>query len=114
MKRNGVAFVAMIGVSAALASTGCSGSKNGPGFDSSETVDQAHVDGGTTDNAPALAGDFDGGSTNGCRWFDGTDHDGDGFSAQDGDCNDCDPNMNPGAYDVDKNGLDEDCSGVAD
>jgi hypothetical protein len=43
-----------------------------------------------------------------------TDHDGDGFSYTDGDCNDCDPNSNPGAYDVPGNHIDEDCNGVAD
>jgi len=49
-----------------------------------------------------------------CQYNDATDHDGDGFSGQDGDCNDCDPNTNPGAFDVPKDGIDEDCDGVAD
>ena len=42
------------------------------------------------------------------------DHDRDGWSMADGDCNDCDANANPGAYDVPGNGIDEDCSGQAD
>src|SRR5215471_4411536 len=42
------------------------------------------------------------------------DDDGDGFSSALGDCNDCDPNTNPGAFDVPKDGIDEDCDGVAD
>jgi hypothetical protein len=45
---------------------------------------------------------------------DGTDHDGDGWSGKDGDCNDCDPLVNPGAFDVASNGKDDDCSGKAD
>lgn len=42
------------------------------------------------------------------------DHDGDGYSIAQGDCNDCDPNVNPGAYDVPGNGVDEDCNGIVD
>jgi hypothetical protein len=60
----------------------------------------------------------DGGSvtppSGGCQYNDATDHDGDGFSGQDGDCNDCDPNSNPGAFDVPKDGVDEDCDGIID
>ena len=50
----------------------------------------------------------------GCQYNDATDHDGDGFSGQGGDCNDCDPNSNPGAFDVPKDGIDEDCNGIVD
>jgi hypothetical protein len=42
------------------------------------------------------------------------DRDHDGYTAADGDCNDCDPQVNPGAYDVPGNQIDEDCSGTAD
>lgn len=42
------------------------------------------------------------------------DVDGDGFTPAQGDCNDCDPRMNPGAYDFPGNGVDEDCNGVID
>ena len=42
------------------------------------------------------------------------DHDGDGFAWTQGDCADCDPNINPGAYDYPSNGIDEDCSGTVD
>lgn len=42
------------------------------------------------------------------------DHDQDGWSLAQGDCNDCDPNTNPGAFDVSNNDVDEDCSGEPD
>ena len=44
------------------------------------------------------------------------DMDGDGWSPNQGDCNDCDPNVNPGAIDVagDPNMVDNDCSGKYD
>lgn len=41
------------------------------------------------------------------------DYDGDGFPAK-LDCNECDPAVNPGAFDVAGNGIDEDCNGTAD
>ncbi|MEM6786540.1 MAG: choice-of-anchor L domain-containing protein [Myxococcota bacterium] len=41
------------------------------------------------------------------------DHDGDGYTGRDGDCLDCDPNVNAGAYDFD-NGIDDDCDGFVD
>lgn len=41
------------------------------------------------------------------------DLDGDGFVGRD-DCNDSDPNINPGAFEVLGNGKDDDCDGVVD
>jgi hypothetical protein len=41
----------------------------------------------------------------------GADADGDGFTTEQGDCNDCDRLINPGAYDFPGNAFDEDCSG---
>lgn len=56
----------------------------------------------------------EGGST-GCDAIDPDgDHDQDGFTIGHGDCNDCDPYTNPGAYDVVGNDIDEDCNGKAD
>jgi hypothetical protein len=43
-----------------------------------------------------------------------SDADNDGYTVADGDCNDCDLAVNPGAFDVPGNGLDEDCSGAPD
>ncbi len=48
-----------------------------------------------------------------CKSTPGSDDDGDGFPAGP-DCNDCDPLINPAAYDIAGNGVDEDCSGMAD
>ncbi len=98
------------------ASSGGSSGFSSSGGSSSGTTSSS---GGSGDGGPSY-GNFgtDGGSPtptgNGCQYHDATDHDGDGFSGQDGDCNDCDPNSNPGAFDVPKDGIDEDCDGTPD
>jgi hypothetical protein len=43
-----------------------------------------------------------------------TDNDNDGWRGVDNDCNDRDPNINPGAYDVEGDRVDNDCDGVVD
>lgn len=42
------------------------------------------------------------------------DADADGFTTADGDCDDCDPKVNPGAFDVPGNLRDDDCAGGVD
>ncbi len=100
-------------------------------------------DGGGTAGGTAGADESDGGDSDGlntkfdvgpsgggppnasdCMTDPALDDDGDGFSEQTGDCNDCDPNVNPGAIEVinnqpDMNGqipdpADEDCDGGID
>ncbi len=44
----------------------------------------------------------------------GNDGDNDGWTIAQGDCNDCSPQINPGAYDFPDNQIDEDCSGTPD
>jgi serine protease len=43
-----------------------------------------------------------------------TDNDGDGWCAEDGDCNDSDAKVNPAAAEICGDGIDNNCSGVAD
>jgi hypothetical protein len=52
--------------------------------------------------------------TGGCQSGPADDNDHDGYTVGQGDCNDCDKLVNPGAYDVAGNMVDEDCSGMPD
>lgn len=60
-----------------------------------------------------------GGGVSSCQTDPDEDADHDGYSVNEGDCNDCDPNANPGAFDVVGGvnggpGVDEDCDGEID
>ncbi|WP_437801893.1 choice-of-anchor L domain-containing protein [Sorangium sp. So ce693] len=93
----------------------------GGGGATSATTAEAGADGAT--GATGSWADFGDG---GAPTEDGAspDEDGDGFTVEDGDCNDGDPNVNPGAVEVvitepDQSGavpepVDEDCDGVID
>src|SRR5687767_4722334 len=48
------------------------------------------------------------GAVSECGYDDDEDRDGDGFSSKNGDCNDCNAGINPGAHDIVGNGVDED------
>jgi hypothetical protein len=89
-------------------SSGSSGSSGGGGSGSGSSSGGGSSGSFGDDGGPVVP------PSSGCQYNDATDHDGDGFSGQAGDCNDCDPNTNPGAFDVPKNGIDEDCDGTAD
>ncbi|MFO0565280.1 MAG: choice-of-anchor L domain-containing protein [Polyangiaceae bacterium] len=65
-------------------------------------------------SAGSGSGGNDGGISLGCLDANGVDDDGDGVSETDGDCDDCEALVNPGAFDVAGNGVDEDCSGKPD
>ncbi|MFP6684063.1 MAG: choice-of-anchor L domain-containing protein [Polyangiaceae bacterium] len=121
-------------LSAVVVVVACSAAKNSSlvfdddgGAASSVTTGSGGA-GGATVNASATTG-FDpstGGSTGtgtNCDAGPDEDKDMDGWSINEGDCNDCDPNMNPGAVEVvaDPNGMggappavDEDCDGEID
>jgi hypothetical protein len=93
-----------------------SSSGSGPGSNSSGGGSGSSGTGSSNGSSGGSFGTTDAstGPKGSCQYMDSTDHDGDGFSSTDGDCNDCDPNTNPGAFDVPKDGIDEDCDGTAD
>jgi Putative metal-binding motif len=83
-----------------------------PGDDGNTGVDE---DASETAPPPTLLGDSGAILPPGaCPYHDDVDHDGDGFASTDGDCDDCDPDINPGAFDVPADGIDQDCDGIPD
>jgi len=103
MRRLGVIVLVCTAV-ATMAPTGCSSDRplGFVGNDGGSRGEPLLPDSG----APVQQGE--------CRTQSDSDVDGDGYTPAGGDCNDCDPNVNPGAFDVLANGLDEDCSGKPD
>ena len=121
-----------LSVAAAVLGVACSSHPSSSSFDGTDAGrDSAFVPGGDDDSGlttgddgsgpPSLGGVPDSGPAPGsCAITDpNADQDHDGFSPNQGDCNDCDPNVNPGAIDTLHSGDggaptwgDEDCSGV--
>ena len=91
----------------------------GPGPASTRADGGGHEGTGTPSDAdfhilPADAVDARPPDPTGCGSLPGDDNDHDGYTGLAGDCNDCDKLVNPGAYDVAGNNVDEDCSGKPD
>ncbi len=125
-------YYLVLGISTALALAGaCSASEDGGSFDDNSTGDPSGSGGSsaTTTTSDGVGGNFTttttgtGGQGTTCSTPAGVDDDGDGFSEDDGDCNDCDPNVSPGSIEVataDDGGggapepADEDCDGTVD
>ncbi len=118
MKRIGIALVlgVSVGGAAACSSTagggdpGSGGSATGGGSGFGAFGGSGNSGGGIQIDSGTGAG---GGGVN-CNSGPNDDADGDGYTPAQGDCNDCDANANPGAFDVPGNGVDEDCNGQAD
>lgn len=100
-----LAAVVGLGVLAA-----CSGNSRGSGFDDGTGADGGGGDG--SDNN-IFGGQGDAGPCH-IKAGDTSDFDKDGYSAADGDSDDCNPNVNPGAFEVPGNGKDDDSDGEVD
>ncbi|MCK6504110.1 hypothetical protein L6R53_12030 [Myxococcota bacterium] len=80
----------------------------GGGWDLGTSDDTGvHGDGGGGDGGGGDGGGGDGGGGDGGGGPD--DEDGDGFTVADGDCDDRDEDVHPGAYDRPNDGVDQDC-----
>ena len=103
----------LLPMTAALVMSGCGEKESGgAGGDDGSTTDSGvgPGDDGGTDGGDEGSGDGgmpgDDGST------EVVDEDGDGFSVADGDCDDADPTVYPGAEDSAADGSDQDCDGL--
>lgn len=120
------ALIAVLGSSLLLSIAGCKATSDDNSFDTGKSGSAGSSSGGAAGSSGA-AGSVVGGSAgssgsagsisgasgsgaggsgitpNNCQFQDPndtTDHDGDGWTVGEGDCNDCDANSNPGAIDV--------------
>lgn len=100
----------------------CGGTKISSDLPTDDTGDGGTADGGTADGGTADGGTQDGGADGGGADGGGadgggateTDDDGDGWSLEDGDCNDGDETVHPGAADACYDDVDSNCNGSND
>jgi len=115
MKRRALVLpVVFLALMASCSGTGSSGGFKAAGGSAGSAGAAGAGGGGGAGGSITLPGVDAGDSGTPCMYADSTDHDGDGWSFTQGDCNDCDPLINPGAYDIPKDGIDEDCNGIPD
>ncbi len=129
-----VAPLTLFGISFAITGVfvACSASNENNGFDTASDASTATTGATTTSSGSGQGGDigFDGGMVGSgggapvCDSSPDIDGDGDGFTPNQGDCNDCDPNVSPNAVEVIASAegagggppvpIDEDCDGTID
>jgi hypothetical protein len=114
-------LLAMLACSSRTAGAGFAGFSSNPGDVAGNPASDAGgagVDAAAptvvSDASTWTLGDASSVAAGACPYHDSLDHDGDGFSSTLGDCNDCNPDINPGAFDVPHDGIDEDCDGIID
>jgi hypothetical protein len=106
----------VVAAAATSSAIGCSSAKPRSGFETEADPTEGNggkggAAGGFLNNAEAGAGSVC--AINNVETDLDKDFDGDGYPLR-YDCNECDPNINHGAFDVPGNGMDEDCNGVPD
>ncbi|MCU1283162.1 MAG: Cell division protein FtsH [bacterium] len=95
-----------------IAVGGCGSATINHGTGGNGPVTTPSTDGGTGGSSGGGGG---GGGTTQCVVTDpNADMDGDGYTTAQGDCNDCNATVNPGAVEVPANGQDDDCNGQVD
>jgi hypothetical protein len=113
----GTLFVAACTVTASAGFGNGTGGSGGSGAANGTGGGHDNYGSGATGGGGIIVPDSGSGAGSGnvnCNSGPNDDADHDGFTPADGDCNDCDPNANPGAYDIAGNNVDEDCDGTAD
>ena len=110
-----LSLVGFVSVAAlALNASACSSSSARSGFESDkDSTDPADGGSGPSFVTGAEAGKGSPCAINNVAADPNLDSDGDGYPLK-FDCNECDPNVNNGAFDVPGNGIDEDCNGTPD